>query len=222
VSSDNPKRAVLTQFARVAKALGHGHRLELLELLAQGQCSVETLAERAALPLANVSQHLQHLRRAGLVTAQRDGRHIRYRLSGGEVVTLIGALRQVAERHLAEVREAVSRFYRERDTLEPVAMEDLVQRLRDGLTTVIDVRPEEEFAQGHVPGALNIPLGELERRLAELPENREIVAYCRGPYCMLALEAVALLRRRGRRARRLAQGFPEWRAAGRPVARLSA
>lgn len=217
MSSEGPKHIVVSQFARVAKALGHEHRLELLELLAQGERSVEALAERCNLPIANVSQHLQHLRRAGLVTGRRDGKYVRYRLPGGEVITLLGALRHVAEKNLAEVREVVGSYFHARDSLEPVPMDELTQRLRDGLVTVVDVRPEDEFAHGHVPGAISIPLEELEQRLGDLPEDREIVAYCRGPYCVLAFEAVALLRRQGRRARRMKDGFPEWLAAGHPV-----
>ena len=217
MSSEGPKHILMGQFARVAKALGHQHRLELLELLAQGERSVEALAEHCGLPIANVSQHLQHLRRAGLVVGRRDGKYVRYRLSGSEVVTLLSALRHVAERNLAEVRELVGSYFHDRGSLEPVAMDDLMQRLRDGGVTVIDVRPEDEFTQGHLPGAINIPLVELEARLQELPKDREIIAYCRGPYCLLAFEAVARLRREGRQARRMEDGFPEWLAAGRPV-----
>jgi ArsR family transcriptional regulator len=217
MSIESPKYLVMSQFARVAKALSHEHRLELLELLAQGERSVEVLAERCGLPVANVSQHLQHLRRGGLIVGRRDGKYIRYRISGSEVVTLLGTLRCVAERNLAEVREVVGGYFHGRDSLEPVSMGDLMQRLRDGLVTVIDVRPEDEFAGGHVPGALNIPLEELEAQLKELPEDREIIAYCRGPYCMLAFEAVTRLRREGRQARRMKDGFPEWLAAGHPV-----
>ena len=218
MSSKGPNHLLMQQFARVAKALGHEHRLQLLELLAQGERSVEALSTLCDLPVANVSQHLQHLRRAGLVIGQRDGKYIRYRLAGGEVVTLLGALRHVAERHVDEVRELVDRYFQDRDSLEPVPMAVLAQRLQAGEVTVIDVRPADEFAQGHVPGAINIPLDQLAGHIDDLPAGREIVAYCRGPYCMLAFDAVALLRRRGRPARRMEDGFPEWRAAGRPVA----
>jgi rhodanese-related sulfurtransferase/biotin operon repressor len=217
MSTQNPKHEVMSLFARVAKALAHEHRLELLEQLAQGGRSVEALAASCDLPLANVSQHLQHLRRAGLVVGRRDGKYVRYRISGSDVVTLQSVLRSVAERHLAEVRDVVGTYFHARDELEPVAMDELLERARDGLVTVIDVRPQDEFAQGHVPGALNIPLEELERHLQTLPRDTEIVAYCRGPYCLLAYEAVARLRREGLRARRMEEGFPEWRAAGRPV-----
>lgn len=218
MSSDTPKHQVMRQFARVAKALGSEHRLELLELLAQGESSVEALANQCGLPIANASQHLQHLRRAGLVQGRRDGKYIRYRLSGNEVISAIGAVRLIAERNLAEVREVRSSYFNELDGLEPVPMDELMQRLQGGLATVIDVRPEDEFIQGHVPGAINIPFDELEQRLKDLPDGQEIFAYCRGPYCMLAFEAVALLRQQGRLARRMEDGFPEWHERGNPVA----
>ncbi len=217
MSSDNPKRRLFELFATVAKALGHGNRLELLEHLAQGERGVDGLAELSSLTIANASQHLQHLRRAGLVASRRKGKHVLYRLTDDAVVGLLGSLRLVAERNLAEVDRVVDGYFRDRDSFEPVTRADLMRRSRDGLVTVLDVRPEEEFQFGHVPGAVNIPLGDLERRLAELDPKQEIVAYCRGPWCLLAFEAVAALRKRGLTARRLEDGFPEWKAAGLPV-----
>jgi rhodanese-related sulfurtransferase len=218
VSSTRPKQAIYESLAEVAQALGHAHRLELLEHLAQGERSVEELSVRAGLTFANTSRHLQILRRARLVETERRGKYILYRLAGNaEVVTLIKALGLVGERNLAEIDRIKADYFSARDALEPVSREALVSRLHDNLVTVLDVRPEDEFAMGHLPGALNIPLGELERRLGELPANREIVAYCRGPYCVLSFEAVAALRARGYLIRRLEDGYPEWKAAGLPV-----
>jgi rhodanese-related sulfurtransferase/DNA-binding HxlR family transcriptional regulator len=218
MSREGPKQVLYGQFAEVAKGLGHGHRLEILELLAQGERSVEALAERAGLSLANASQHLRLMRRAGLLVSRRDGKRILYGLSGSSVLDLVAALRRVAEQNLAEVRETVGGYFRERDALEPVSRKELARRIKDGLVTVLDVRPEDEFAAGHLPQAINIPLRKLTRRLRDLPKNGEVVAYCRGPYCVLAFEAVALLRGRGFKARRLEDGYPEWKAAGLPVA----
>ncbi len=217
MSSQNPKTAVFAGFAEVAKALGHAHRLEILELLAQSERSVDALAERAGLSIANASQHLRLMRRAGVLASRRDGKHILYRLSDPAVLDLVAALHRVGERNLAEVREVVGGYFRKRDALEPVSRKELARRLKEGLVTVLDVRPEDEYAAGHLPRAINIPLRELSRRLREIPKNREIVAYCRGPYCVLAFEAVAVLRERGFKIRRLADGFPEWKAAGLPV-----
>lgn len=218
MSSIGPKQAIFASLAEVAQALGHAHRLELLEHLAQGERSVEELAARAGLGLANTSRHLQILRRARLVETQRRGKHVLYRLAGdAEVVGLMQALGRVGERNVAEVERVKADYFRARDALEPVLRVDLVSRLQDGLVTVLDVRPEDEFALGHLPGALNIPLAALEQRLAELPADREVVAYCRGPYCVLSFEAVSALRARGYLVRRLEDGYPEWKAAGLPV-----
>jgi len=218
MSSTGPKQAIYNSLAEVAQALGHAHRLELLEHLAQGERSVEELSARASLTFANTSRHLQILRRARLVETERCGKHVFYRLAGDvEVVALMQALGRVGERNVAEVNRVMTDYFRARDALEPVSREELVSRLQDGLVTVLDVRPEDEFALGHLPGALNIPFAELERRLAELSADREIVAYCRGPYCVLSFEAVAALRERGYRVHRLEDGYPEWKAAGLPV-----
>ncbi len=217
MSSGNPKRALFDGFAEVAKALGHGRRLEILELLAQGERSVDALAQRLGLSIANASQHLRLMRGAGLLASRRDGKRILYGLSDPAVLDLMAALRLVAERSSAAVREIIGSYFRERDALEPVSRRELSRRVKDGVVTVLDVRPEDEYAGGHLPMAINIPLRELAGRLREIPKNREIVAYCRGPYCVLAYEAIALLRRHGFRARRLEDGFPEWKATGLPV-----
>ena len=217
-SSPNPKRAVFAEFAAVAQALANPHRVELIELLAQGERSVEALAGLAGLRITNASQHLQLLRRAGLVTARRAGKQVRYALAGPDVIALLMALCRTAERGMAEIDRIVRSYFGARDGLEPVSHEELTARLRDGLVTLIDVRPAEEFAAGHIPGAVNVPLPELPERLTSLPAGREVVAYCRGPYCVYAFEAVAALRAAGFDARRLVDGYPEWWAAGRPVA----
>src|SRR5215471_17583377 len=213
----NPKQALFAQFASVAKTLGHAYRLELLEQVAQGERSVEILAQRTGLSVANASQHLQHLRRAGLVAAERNGKFVHYRLADDAVLDLVAALHRVAERNVAEVGRVLQSYFYDRDSLEPVSRAELVQRSRDGAVTILDVRPEDEFALGHLPGALNIPLRELEARLGEIDPKQEVVAYCRGPYCVLSFEAVAALRARGFKARRLEDGLPEWRVAGLPV-----
>jgi ArsR family transcriptional regulator len=215
--STGPKQALFAEFAAIARALGHAHRLEILEQLAQGERSVETVSARVGLSIANASQHLQQLRRAGLVASRRDGKFVLYRLADDAVLALLGSLRQVAEQNLAEVERIVRGYFAERDRMEPVSREELLARSRDGLVTVLDVRPADEFALGHVPGAVNIPLSQLEARLAELDPGQEVVAYCRGAYCVLSFEAVAALRARGFKARRLVDGLPEWRAAGLPV-----
>ncbi|HLW92928.1 MAG TPA: metalloregulator ArsR/SmtB family transcription factor [Roseiarcus sp.] len=217
MSSASPKSKMFAGFAEVAKALAHGHRLEILELLAQGERSVEGLAERAGLSIANASQHLRLMRRAGLLASRRDGKRVLYGLSDPVVLDLMATLRRVAERNLAEVREVIGTYFHARDALEPVSRKELAQRLKNDLVTVLDVRPKDEYAAGHLPKAINIPLRELTRRLREVPKDREIVAYCRGPYCVLAFEAVALLRDRGFKIKRLEDGYPEWKAAGLPV-----
>ena len=217
MSSGNPKRDLYVQFAAVAKAIGNEHRLELLELVAQGERSVEALAGRCGLSIANASQHLQHLRRAGLVTARRHTKFVLYRLTDDAVLTMLSGIHKVAERNVGEVERILRSYFNARDDLEPVTRAELQRRMKRGLVTVLDVRPEEEFELGHLPGARNIPLSQLKRRLAKLDRKTEIVAYCRGPYCVLAFEAVALLRERGFKVHRLEGGYPELRAAGLPV-----
>lgn len=220
VSSRIAAGAVRAALAEVAKALGHQHRIELIEQLAQGPRSVEALAERVGLTVANTSQHLQQLRRAGLVNTQREGKRVIYRLADdteADIVSLLGALRHVAEHAVASMERIIGAYFRARDDFEPVAAMELVTRLREGNVVLLDVRPEDEYGLGHLPGALNIPLRHLEQRLAELPRDHQIVAYCRGPYCVLSFEAVAALRTHGFNVRRLDQGFPEWKAAGLPI-----
>ena len=217
MSRQSPKHALFAQFAVVAKTLGHAHRLELLEQLAQGERSVDVLAQRTGLSIANASQHLQQMRRAGLVATRRDGKFVYCRLTDDAILELLAVLRRIAEQNLAEVGRVVRSYFDQRDSLEPVSRAELMQRLRAGTVTIIDVRPEDEFALGHLPGALNIPLRGLEARLREINRKQEVVAYCRGPYCVLSYEAVAALRARGFKARRLEDGLPEWRVAGLPV-----
>ena len=214
------KHDLFAQFARVGKALSNGNRLELLEFLAQGERSVEQLSKVAGLTVANTSQHLQQLRHAGMVTCHKEGLKVYYSISGDDVIKLLDALRAVAERHVTDVQHLVNTYLTVKDDLEPIPRSELLERVRDGLVTVLDVRPAEEYAAGHVPGAVNIPLQELEDRLEELNqegENREVVAYCRGPHCILAFDAVARLREKGMTARRLEDGYPEWQVAGLPV-----
>jgi ArsR family transcriptional regulator len=215
--SIGPKQALYSEFASVARALGSQHRLEILEHLAQRERGVEALAQRVGLSVANASQHLQQLRRAGLVASRRDGKFVLYRIADDTVLSLLAALRQVAERGLAEVDRIVRSYFSDCDSMEPVSREELLERTRDGLVTVLDVRPADEYAAGHLSGAVNIPLSELETRIAELDPAQEIVAYCRGAYCVLSFEAVAALRARGFKVRRLEDGLPEWKASGLPV-----
>lgn len=211
------KSSVFNELATVSQAISSGHRLELLEFLAQGERSVDRLAQMTGLSVANASQHLRQLLRAGLVKTRKDGQFVFYRIAGDSVVRLISALREVAENNRMEVQHLVKSYLSERDALEPVAAKELLARVRRGLVTVIDVRPPEEFAAGHIKGAINVPLGELEKRLHELPRSQEIIAYCRGPYCLLSVEAVGKLRRQGFTARRLEQGYPEWKSSGYPT-----
>jgi rhodanese-related sulfurtransferase/DNA-binding transcriptional ArsR family regulator len=217
MSTLGPKQALFAQFATIAKSLGHPHRLELLEQLAQGERSVETLANRTGLSIANASQHLQQMRRAGLVATRREGKFIYYTLADDGILDVLTALRRIAERNVAEVERVVRSYFNKLDDLEPVTRKQLLKMMREGAVTVLDVRPPDEFALGHVPGAVNIPLRALKERLAEISPDREIVAYCRGEYCVLSFEAVALLRARGFKVRRLEEGLPEWRAAGLPI-----
>jgi ArsR family transcriptional regulator len=213
-----PKQAIFESLAEIAQALGHAHRLELLEHLGQGERSVEGLAARVGLTFANASRHLRILRRASLVQTRRAGKRVIYHLAGEvEIIGLMRALATVGERNAAEVERVLASYFRARDAMEPISRSELMARLKDNLVIVLDVRPEDEFRLGRLPRALNIPFSELERRLAELPSGADVVAYCRGPYCVLSFEAVALLRTRGYAARRLEDGFPEWKAAGLPV-----
>ncbi|HET7519662.1 MAG TPA: metalloregulator ArsR/SmtB family transcription factor, partial [Actinomycetes bacterium] len=215
---DRPaKTALFDAFARAAKALASGRRIELVDVLANGERTVEALAGEVGLTVANTSQHLQILRRAGLVSSRREGTSIHYRLAAPEVFELWRTLRTLAASRLAEVERLAAAYLGSRDELEPITREELNRRLQDDDLVVLDVRPAAEYAAGHLPGAVSIPVGELRRRLAELPGDREVVAYCRGPYCAFAHEAVELLREEGFAARRLEDGLPEWQAAGLAV-----
>ncbi len=202
------------QIARLGKAVAAPKRLELLDLLCQGPRTVEALADQAALSIANASQHLQVLRRAGLLVAEKKGVHVEYRLAEDEVARFFVALRGLAERRLAEIERAAREYFEDRGAMERVPKEELLRRVRAGEVTVLDVRPREEFRSGHIPGAASIPLHELKARLRELPKRKEVVAYCRGPYCVMAAEAVELLRKHGYTAHRLEQGVADWRARG--------
>lgn len=213
-----PKRALFEQFARVGKAVSNPSRLELLDLLSQGEKTVETLARQAGLSVTNTSNHLKELRSATLVESRKDGPYVFYRLADHAVHEFLRALQSLARRRLADVRQIVRDSFDSVDELEPVTGPELVERMRAGDVVVLDVRPVDEYAAGHIPGARSIPLPELERRLEELPREVEVVAYCRSPYCLFAPQAVVLLRERGIPARRLAEGMPDWRAAGLPVA----
>ena len=217
MSRQNLKQQIYSQVARIGKVVGHGHRLELLEYLAQGERTVEALTKLTGLSVANTSQHLRVMRQSGLVQARKDGLYVYYSLVDDEIVRLLSSMRKLAESHLADVDRLVRSYLTVKDELEPIPRRELLERARKGMVTVLDVRPPEEYASGHVPGAVNVPLKELARRLEELPRNQEIVAYCRGPHCVLAFEAVAQLREEGFQARRLEDGFPEWREAGLPV-----
>jgi rhodanese-related sulfurtransferase len=212
------KDPLYEQFARVGKVLGSGRRIELLDLLAQGERSVEELAELTGMEVGNTSAHLQVLRGARLVDTRRAGTRVFYRLAGDEVIGLLVALQGVARARLAEVGQVVREHLADPDELEPVGRKELLERVARGEVVVLDVRPVEEYRAGHIPGAVSIPVAELEARLGELPVGVDVVAYCRGPYCVFARDAVRLLRERGRSACRLVDGLPEWRLAGLPVA----
>jgi rhodanese-related sulfurtransferase/predicted transcriptional regulator len=205
------------EFARIGKALASPHRLEILEVLAQGERTVESLASETGLSIANASRHLQQLRQAQLVLARREGLFVHYRVAGPEVVSLVVALRHTAEQHLAELDRVVRDFLGERDDFEPVTPDELSRRMTNGEVVVLDVRPEQEYAAGHIAGAHSVPVSDISARLAELSDEKEYVAYCRGPYCVYADEAVAVLRANGLTAQRLTEGYPEWWLSGRPV-----
>jgi len=217
MTTANFKQDLFAQFARVGKALSNGNRLELLEFLAQSERSVDTLAKLSGLSVANTSQHLQQLRQSGLVLSRKEGLKVFYRLSSDDVIELLDTLRTVAEQHVAEIDQMVNSYLTVKDSLEPISREELISRASEDLVTVIDVRPAEEYASGHVPGAVNVPLSELESHLLDFDPEQEIVAYCRGPHCVLAFDAVARLREKGLKARRLEDGYPEWKTAGLPV-----
>jgi rhodanese-related sulfurtransferase/DNA-binding transcriptional ArsR family regulator len=220
VLSGAPHRAfkdrLYGQLARVGKALASPQRLELLELLAQGERTVVSLASETSMSIASTSQHLQALREGGLVESRKQGMFVHYRLADPSVFELTRALRLVAEKRLAELERVVRDHFGDRTEPEPVVMDQLLERARSGNVVIIDTRPASEYAAGHIAGAISVPIDDLQERLKQLPKSKEYVAYCRGPYCAYADRAVELLRANGRRARRLDQGFPEWKAAGLP------
>jgi rhodanese-related sulfurtransferase/DNA-binding transcriptional ArsR family regulator len=213
------KDRLYAQFGRIGKAIGNPRRLELLELLAQGERSVDSLATETGLSIANTSQHLQALRQASLVDSRKDGLFVYYRLADPSVFALCASIRTIAEHRLADLERLVHEYFGDRSTPEPVGMQDLLARVRSNDVIILDARPANEYEAGHIAGAISVPIDELQARLRTLPKDREYVAYCRGPYCVYADRAVELLVRHKRRARRLIEGFPEWRAAGLPVAR---
>jgi rhodanese-related sulfurtransferase/DNA-binding transcriptional ArsR family regulator len=206
------------QFARVAKAVAHPGRIQLLDLLSQGEHPVDALVDASGMGRSTTSAHLQVLRRAGLVDTRREGTQIFYRVAGREVADLLTALRHVAATQLAEVDQITRDYFDARDGLEPMGRQELLERADSGEIVVVDVRPAAEYREGHIPGAVSIPLDELSERIDDLPEEAEVVAYCRGSYCVLSADAVAVLRRHGRQARRLTDGLPEWEREGHPVA----
>jgi rhodanese-related sulfurtransferase/DNA-binding transcriptional ArsR family regulator len=206
------------QYARIGKAIANPHRLEMLELLAQGERTVDSLATETGLSLANTSQHLQALRQAALVDSRKDGLFVHYRLAGPDVFDLTKVVRTVAERRLADLERAVHEHFGDRTEAELVPFAELLKRARSKQVVILDTRPAAEYVAGHIAGAISVPFDDLHRRLQTLPKDKEYVAYCRGPYCVYADRAVELLRAKGRRARRMLDGFPEWRAAGLPVA----
>jgi|TARA_R110002074_G_scaffold402287_1_gene606202 rhodanese-related sulfurtransferase/biotin operon repressor len=211
------KKNLFEQFAQVAKAMASANRLEILEFLAQCDYSVEDLARVTELSVANTSQHLQQLRHAGLVVSRKEGQRVYYRLNGDDVYGLVVSLRNVAVKHLEEVDHLASTYLTSKDSMEPISREELMLRATEGLVTVLDVRPSEEYTAGHLPGAINVPLSNLEKHIATFDPKQQVVAYCRGPYCVLAFEAVRLLRKNGFRVRRLQDGYPEWKNAGLPI-----
>jgi rhodanese-related sulfurtransferase len=208
------KDAIYEEFSRIGKAISSPKRLELLDLLCQGEKTVETLSQETGLTVANTSQHLQTLRAARLVEAEKEGLYVKYRLADQMVCEFFRSMRVLAENRLAEVEMIKRRFWEGREDMKPVNKNDLLKRVIDGAVTVLDVRPVEEYRAGHIPGALSVPLGQLKKLLSKLPRDQEITAYCRGPYCVLAVQAVEILRKQGFKAIRLEDGIQDWRAMG--------
>ncbi|MBZ0145675.1 MAG: metalloregulator ArsR/SmtB family transcription factor [Rhodocyclaceae bacterium] len=217
MNQTSPKKQVFEHLARVGKGLAHAARLDLLEALAQGERSVDALAKTCGMPISNASHHLLILKDCGLAASRKEGLQVFYRLADQEVNAVVATVRRIAERQLAEVQRIVRESFETRDALQPVRREELLKMARRGEAVVIDVRPEEEYEAGHIAGAINVPIESLPRFLKKLPKEQDVVAYCRGPYCLLAFEAVEKLRKKGFRARRLEDGFPEWQAERLPV-----
>jgi rhodanese-related sulfurtransferase/DNA-binding transcriptional ArsR family regulator len=213
----NHKLRLYEAIGRVAAGLGSGSRLQILEYVAQSERSVDSLAAMTGLSVANTSKHLQALRQAGLVSARKEGVRVYYSIAGDDVALLITALRDVAEHRVAEIERILSTWLANRDDMEAVPAQEVLERAKKGLVVVLDVRPPEEFAAGHLPGAVNIPVNQLAKRLKDLPARKEVIAYCRGPYCLMSYDAVSLLRKKGFKARRMEGGLPEWRLAGLPT-----
>ena len=213
------KDPLYAQFARIGHAVSAPKRIELLDLLAQGEKTVEQLAEQTATPVKNTSAHLRVLRQARLVETRRSGSYVHYRLADDDVLRFLRSLQGLGRSRLAEVEQVAALYIDRRDELDPVGLTELRRLAREGAVTIVDVRPREEYEAGHIPGALSVPVAGLRGRLGEIPKRREVVAYCRGPYCVYSVEAVELLREHGYRARRASDGLPDWRAAGWPVAR---
>jgi len=211
------KDALYAQFARIGHALGSPKRIELLDLLGQGEKTVEVLAEHVATPIKNTSAHLRVLRQARLVETRRDGTYVYYRLADEDVFRLLRTLEALGHSRLTDVQRVVRLYIDGRDQFEPVTFKELRRLIREGDVTVVDVRPTEEYEAGHIPGAISVPAATLKRRLSDIPKGREVIAYCRGRYCVYSLEAVTLLRKHGYRARRAHDGMPDWKAAGLPV-----
>lgn len=221
MSDRNLRHTLFSYFALVGKALSNGHRLELVDLMAQGERSVEDMARALGLSVANASQHLQQLLRVGLVQTRKDGLYVYYRLTEGPIIGLLSSMQDVARRNLADVQKTATEHLQPLDTIDALTRTQLLDRMHQNRTTIIDVRPITEFHAGHVAGAINLPLEELDMELSRLSVSDEIVAYCRGPYCTLAYEAVSILRKKGFTARRLEDGFPQWKHAGLPVETLN-
>ena len=211
------KKELFSQFALIGKSLSSGNRLELLEFLAQGETTVENLAKKSGLSVANTSQHLQGLRHSGLVKSRSQGQKSYYSLSDNSIIALMSLLREIAEANLAEIQVLINKYLTSKDGLEPITRKELLKRARKGIVTVIDVRPKSEFQLGHIPKSKSIPLSELKSKLNEIPKSKEVIAYCRGPHCLLAFDAVVKLRAKGYKARRLQDGFPEWKLEGLPI-----
>lgn len=211
------KKSLYEELSRIGKAVSSSARMELLEYLSQGEKSVESLSDLAGMSIANTSQHLQHLKNSGIIVSRKEGLHVYYKIVGDDVIRLIISIRNLAENHLSEVSRIINDVIKVKDKIAPVKALDLIEKVKKGQVTVIDVRPEDEFDAGHFPGSINIPFDDLHSRMPELNSKQEIIAYCRGPYCMMTFDTVTLLRQKGFKAKRLAEGFPEYKISGLPI-----